>query len=265
MKHHRSRTEPIWVTALLLGVAFPVGLRGQEQAALRGVVADALTDRPLGGVKLSIIGTDLTARTDKRGNYRLTRVPTGSVHVRLEHSRYAGSVTEITVSPSGLTIADFTLSPLSSVLDEIVVRGEPSGERGRKQGASVGLVSGADAAASTSGNALDLIDAGVAGVQINRGSSGQVGAGVRLQLRGLKSFLLSNDPLVYVDGIRVSETRGPSPNRITGPGVLDLIDPESIDRIEVLRGPAASALYGDGASNGVILIHTKKGGERTPD
>jgi TonB-dependent SusC/RagA subfamily outer membrane receptor len=92
----------------------------------------------------------------------------------------------------------------------------------------------------------------VSGVQLIR-RSGQVGQRYSLRIRGVRSFLFNGPPAIYVDGIRVSEHLG------TG-GVLDLLTTQDIGSVEVLRGPAAATVYGASASNGVILVTTRRGG-----
>jgi TonB-dependent SusC/RagA subfamily outer membrane receptor len=108
-----------------------------------------------------------------------------------------------------------------------------------------------EAVGTSAGDALKNIP----GVLISQ-PSGQVGSGIRIQLRGLRSLFAGNDPLVYVDGVRTSSHTSTRPG-VRGQSLLDLIPPSQIDRIEVLKGPAATARYGTGALPGVILIYTK--------
>lgn len=91
-------------------------------------------------------------------------------------------------------------------------------------------------------------------------SSGQVGAGASIVLRGLKSFTHGSQPVVYVDGVRLAETSGPGVSDVRR-SALDLIDAWTVRRIEVVRGPSALR-YGAGATGGVLLIFTKKGDTR---
>jgi TonB-dependent starch-binding outer membrane protein SusC len=95
--------------------------------------------------------------------------------------------------------------------------------------------------------------------------SGTTGSGGRILMRGISSLSLSNDPVIYVDGVRVGtsqqtygqESRGPQGKAAY---LLDFVDPRDIDRIEVLRGPATAVRFGLDAASGVILIYTKRGG-----
>ena len=85
-----------------------------------------------------------------------------------------------------------------------------------------------------------------------------MGTATQILLRGRKSLNLTGEPLYYVDGILMSPPSAPTARHRAGePSILDLIDPSTIERIEVLSGPAASAAFGLGSNNGVILIYTK--------
>ncbi|MBI4420637.1 MAG: TonB-dependent receptor plug domain-containing protein [Gemmatimonadetes bacterium] len=233
---------------LALPAALPEGVATQETATLEGRVFDARTGQVLDRVRLSVLGQRVRARTDDSGFYRLRKVPPGLINLRIERQGYAVAVEQVAVG--GVTTADFTLFSAATVLDAIVVEGRrpaDSSAAGRQDAASSGASPG------------EMV-ARVPGARVIR-LSGQVGAGTAIQLRGIKSFVSSGDPVIYVDGVRVADrvTSGLS-GRFRGPTALDLIDPGSIDRIEVLPGAAAAAMYGEGASNGVILIYTKKGG-----
>ena len=98
------------------------------------------------------------------------------------------------------------------------------------------------------------------GVQVLR-PNGSVGSGGRILIRGLKSIALPNDPVIYVDGIRIQASLANPVARGMEQGffALDFIDPATIDRIEVLRGPATAVRYGLDSAGGVILIYTKRG------
>lgn len=98
----------------------------------------------------------------------------------------------------------------------------------------------------------DALEGRLPGLDVLR-TSGQAGAGARLRLRGQNSLFRSSEPLVFVDGVRVS------PTIAGGPSVLDLLSPEEVQLIVVLRGPAAAALYGTDAGGGVILVYTQTG------
>ena len=242
---------------LLLGLALrlvvsPGVVAAQATATLEGHVFDAQTGKALVGARLSVLGQRAKTRTDETGFYRLRKIPPGLINLRIERDSYAVAIEQVAVG--GLTTADFTLFSAATVLDVVVVEADPPTRPAPT------LAPGARSAQSPPESSPSELVARVPGARVIR-LSGQVGGGTAIQLRGLKSFASSNDPVIYVDGVRVADrtTSGLS-GRFRGPTVLDLLDPASIDRIEVLPGAAAAALYGDGASNGVILIYTKQGG-----
>jgi TonB-dependent SusC/RagA subfamily outer membrane receptor len=111
-------------------------------------------------------------------------------------------------------------------------------------------------------NFQDLLTGRASGVSVI-GSSGQVGTGSRIRIRGASSLSLGNDPLIYVDGIRVdnAQATGPTNQGFSSSSISrwNDFDPDDIESIEVIKGPAAATLYGTEASNGVIQIITKKG------
>lgn len=258
------RRAAIWAWAMVIALlATPGRTFGQAKGSIDGWVTDAATGRALAGVEVLVLDHRVRARTDNMGAYRLRGVPAGKVHVRLERTGYAVTVEEVEVLSGEAMIADFTLALASTVLDAIVV----TGRRGRPppgEGASVGSLGPGDLSRSATGRTSELISRRVPGVLVWGG--GQAGAGVSVQIRGLNSFILSNEPLMFVDGVRVSNSAASPPrNRSRTQTILDLIDAASIDRIEVLRGPAAAMLYGDGATNGAILIYTKNGARADPD
>jgi TonB-linked SusC/RagA family outer membrane protein len=108
-------------------------------------------------------------------------------------------------------------------------------------------------------NVGDLLVGKAAGVQLLSGS--QVGAGQRIRIRGTSSLTLSNDPVVFVDGVRIDSRANAQVLGVGGAatGRLNDINPDDIENIDVIRGPSASALYGTDAANGVIVITTKRG------
>ena len=243
------------VVAATLLTALPAGLPAQATGSIEGQVVDTLSGRPLPGVRVAVVGADLSAKTNSSGVYRLRNVPVGGVNLRIQQAGYVGTVERLTVSGGTVTIAHFRLTPLSIVLDELLVTGRSQRQFDRQSGASVGSIRPADQERPPAGTTTDLMAGRLSGVDVVRGT-GQVGAGSRIQLRGPKSFILTNEPLVYVYGIRVPFATS------KGISILDQFDPDAIDRIELLRGAAAAMRYGTGARNGVVLIYTKRGTPR---
>ncbi len=230
---------PLWgALCVVFSVSLPQTAAAQESGALRGTVEDATTGRPLAGVRIAVQGTVFETRTARDGTYRFDEVPAGPVNVRLKFPLYATSIERVTVRLNRMTEADFLLRGMRYVLDELNIQARAFQRP----------------AATT---AAEVLTSSSAGVSVNRGT-GQVGTGSRILLRGVNSFSLSNDPIIYVDGVRVSNTlHKVGASAPVGLSILDIIPADLIERIEVLRGAAAAAQYGLGAANGVILVHTK--------
>ncbi len=233
-------------TLLLLAAAPP--LSGQVAATLRGVVRSAVTGEPVEGAVVRIVGTGVVNRTGEDGSYALLSVPVGVSVVRVTHPDHVGLAERLTVETSALLLRDFEMMAPAFVLREIVARAMrsveiPDATIGREE-----LEGGR--------GVRDVLD-GVTGVTLVR-TSGAVGTGYYLRVRGAKSFSFNRHPVVFIDGVRVKATGYDG-----GLGALELIDSGSVARIEVLKGPAAGAEYGPDAADGVVLITTRRGGRGT--
>jgi len=237
-----------WVALLLLA---PAGLAAQTTGTLVGDVVDAVSGAPISGATISLLrGRGGTARTDAGGSFKLQGIHGDTITLRVEHAGHVAMVDQVVLERRSTVTVQVRLWPLASVLETISVStGRPTSpsERGARLGA------GSDAkVVRTPG---ELVDGGVVGLDASR-AGGQLGGALRFQIRGHHSFTLPDDPLVYVDGIRIAPTKGVGPAG-SGLSILDVVDPASIDRIEVIRSVAAAQRYGLGAGNGVILIYTK--------
>jgi TonB-dependent starch-binding outer membrane protein SusC len=247
----------ISAAAVALFALLPMSAAGQQTGAATGTVYDA-DGQPLSGIKVSIEGKRRSAKTSKDGTFRLDRLEPGEVLVRFDGAGYVAVVEKVVIDAGWTTGVEIVMTPMVAMLDALVVE------------AGLGRIDGEVASRSSriSGDASEgdtFSKLGrVPGIQIMR-PNGSVGSGGRILMRGINSVALSNNPVIYVDGIRVSgsqpsfgqESRGP-----IGQGAynLDFVDPRDIDRIEIVRGPATAVRYGLDASSGVILIYTKRGG-----
>ncbi len=173
-------------------------------------------------------------------------------------------------------VVDFRITEEALQLDEIVITGTPGGTQRRAIGNVVTQVDVGDITQDVAiTNMQELLSGRTPGLQFTR-LSGNVGAGSPIKIRGVGSFNLSANPLIYVDGVRVNNNSRAGPTLGTGFGagddeqglgnasVLDDFNPEDIESIEIIKGPAAATLYGTEASAGVIQIITKKGNEGAP-
>lgn len=249
--------------ALLLGGA--VAAQAQ-QGTVQGRVVDQANLQPLVGAQVYLPGTQLGTLTDEKGNFRIAGVPAGIHEIRIRLIGYKTAVRNVTVLPSGSVTVDFQLSVSAVSLQEVVVTATGP-QRQQELGHAVSTIDAASQVQKTESNSItNLIQGNATGVSI-RESSGSVGTGSTIKIRGNSSISLDNTPLIYVDGIRVSNSNDIStPNSTVAvggqrPTRLGDLDPQDIQSIDILKGPSAVTLYGTEAAAGVILITTKRGRE----
>lgn len=254
-------------TAMLVSLPVVAGAQaaggggGANSATITGRVVDRSTQQPVAGATVRIIGTSRAAQTSEQGVYRLTNAPAGSVTVQAIRLGYAASSRPVTVVAAQTATLDFTLETAATQLDVVQVTATGQEQSRRESGVSTATISVPDQvpqAAVT--NLQTVLSSRAAGVTVQE-ESGTTGAGARIRIRGSNSVSLPNDPLIIVDGVRVNNNTAATSIGVGGQVTSRLNDmnPEEIDNIEVIRGPAAAALYGTAAANGVIQITTKRG------
>nr|WP_321227051.1 SusC/RagA family TonB-linked outer membrane protein [uncultured Psychroserpens sp.] len=228
---------------LVLTFLIPATFFGQSKVT--GTVTDEANALPLPGVNILVKGTTTGASTDFDGKYSIT-VNEGDV---LVFSYLGYSKKEIIYN--GLSPFNVTLSEDAGQLDEIVIIGY--GTTTRKD--ATGSVESVTAKDFTKGNIVtpeNLLQGRVAGVTVN--TSGAPGSGSEIKIRGGSSINASNNPLIVIDGLPITN------DNIGGSrGILSSINPNDIESFTVLKDASATAIYGSRASNGVIIIVTKKG------
>jgi TonB-linked SusC/RagA family outer membrane protein len=252
------RASSIALTAIgILGS----GARLHAQAAsgaISGRVTDAVAGTPLVGASIRVTGTQIGAQTGDDGRFIVRGVRPGTVDLQVNRIGYEVKHASATVVAGETAVVNVTLAQAAFSLAEVVttVTGTQSKAEISNTVATIDVASKIPEAAITSTG--QLLSGRASGVQVL--SSGTVGSGSRIRIRGQSSLSLSNDPIVYVDGVRVDA----GSSNVIGTGgtqesALDNINPEEIETIDVIKGPAAATLYGTQAANGVILITTKKG------
>lgn len=231
---------------LLTGIFLFSSIVMFAQQTMRGVVKDKATGETLPGVSVVVKGTTNGDSTDFDGVFTLNNVKTGDVLV-FTYLGFANK--EVTVGTNfNITVE---LEESSERLDEIVVVGYGTTTVKDATG-SVEAITEKD---FTKGNIVtpeNLLSGRVSGVTITQ--SGAPGSGGQIRIRGGSSISASNDPLIIIDGLPINNN-GVSGSR----GVLSTINPNDIESFSVLKDAAATAIYGSRASNGVIIITTKKG------
>lgn len=227
----------------------------QEQQ-VSGTVTDGATGQPLPGTNVRIQGTQTGTTTDVDGSYTIT-VPGPDAVLVFSFIGYQDQTVEV----GDRTVIDVTMEEAVGQLDEVVVTGYGTQERGDITGA-MSSVDVAEANVGQNASAQELLQGRVAGVSIIS-NSGEPGAGMRMRIRGQKSLSASSDPLVVLDGVAISSTTltpGGTQGASSSANPLAMINPQDIESIQVLKGTAATSIYGAQGSNGVILIETKSGG-----
>jgi TonB-linked SusC/RagA family outer membrane protein len=256
----------------LLGAGLVFGLlfatAASAQSTVSGRVTDTRSELPVSGVTVEVEGTRLGATTDVDGRYRIANVAAGAQTLVARRIGYASARRPVTVVSGQPATLDFGIVVSAMMLDEIVVTGTAGGELRRSVGNAVATIDAADMMAkSASTNLTSLLNARAPGLNVLP-TSGRLGAGPNIQIRGRSSIGLGNSPLVYLDGIRVNSNQGTGPSAVAGGlagqgsqigGRLNDLNPDDIESIEVISGPAAATIYGTEAANGVIQIITKRG------
>ena len=195
----------------------------------------------------------------------------GTYQLRVVRIGYLSEVRSVTVASGQTATADFSLTKAPYQLEAVVTTATGQ-QLTRELGNSIAKIETAKLVQEQPITQLqDVLNGRTAGVTMIA-SSGTVGGGARVRVRGLSSASLSNDPLVIVDGVRVEQG---SPSMTSGsfggtaigggrPNFLNNLNPEEIESMEIVKGPSAATLYGTQSANGVIVITTKKGRQSAP-
>ncbi|WPP53583.1 SusC/RagA family TonB-linked outer membrane protein [Catalinimonas niigatensis] len=259
MKHLLNK--PSWLFLL-----FVVSLGAMAQDPLtytvQGTVTDSYDD-PLIGATVQLVGTNVGTVTDFNGNYQLTfsRRP-GSYQLAFNYIGYERVTESISLSEDNTQLTlDKRLDMDLIGLSEVIVTGTSVATSKKQLGNAISTVSG-ESVSEVGAISVDQALAGkVAGALVQQ-NSGSPAGGISIRLRGVSTLAGSSDPLYIVDGVIISNSSselvdlgGSAQNRLVD------INPNDIERIEVIKGAAAAAIYGSRANNGVVQIFTKRGAQ----
>ncbi len=221
-----------------------------QSGSISGKIVDE-HNQPLPGATVTIDGTTLGGAADVNGNYKISGLKAGSYDLTAKFVGYEVLKKTATVGSAALEVS-FNLQPESRNLNEVVVIGYGT-QRKKDLTGSVVAVTSKDFNTGPVTTPEQLITGKVSGVQITS-NSGSPGSGSTIRIRGGSSLNASNDPLIVIDGVPVSNTA------ISGvANALSLINPNDIESFNILKDASATAIYGSRASNGVLIITTKKG------
>jgi TonB-dependent starch-binding outer membrane protein SusC len=252
----------LFVFCVTLGgiVLFGATTARAQDGTITGRVVDPTTTTPIPAAQVQVVGTTRGAVTADDGRFRITSVRPGTYQVRVLRIGFQASSQSVTLGSGQTVDLTFSLTPAVVTLDQVVTLATGETTRKREQGNVIGTLAPEPATLATAGNVSQLLTGRVPGVDVAT-PGGTVGSSARIRIRGASSLSLSNDPLIVVDGIRVDNNAASSTIGVGGqvPSRFNDINPEDIEKIDILKGPAAAALYGTAAANGVIQITTKHG------
>jgi TonB-linked SusC/RagA family outer membrane protein len=244
------------LTAAAFACCCSVALFAQG-TTITGTVNDEAGE-PLAGASIVVKGTTNGVVTDSKGNYSITVAGTDAV---LEASFMSFAPQEAAVG--GRTVIDFTLVEDLTELGEVVVTALGIKRDKKALGYAMQEVKGDKLTETRDANVANALAGKIAGVQIRQNGTG-VGGATNILIRGNNSIGGNNQPLIVVDGVPIDNFSNNTAdywgngNIDKGSGISD-ISPDDIESMSVLKGPAAAALYGSRAGNGVVMITTKKG------
>ncbi len=230
-----------------LSLLLIIPLLSSAQMTVSGVVTDQNTGEALPGVNILVVGTKNGTASDFDGRFRLQNVPENA---KIEFS-YVGYKTKIMPARPVMSVK---LSEDQEKLKEVIVVGYGSSKKSDLTG-SVDKLTPKNFEKGPVTSATSLLTGKIAGVTVTA-PSGAPGEGAKINIRGLSSLSLTNDPLYVVDGVPIGG--GVSGSRDN----LNFVNPNDIASIVILKDASATAIYGSRAANGVVLITTKKGKNR---
>ena len=216
-----------------------------QTGRISGTITGSETNQPIQGVRVTLLGTQLTVTSNPQGRYTIAGIAPGTYRLRASAIGYTPVIVDsIPVTAGGTANADIVLKHQTVELERVVTVGYGTLTKRDVTGA-IGQVSGEQIKTIPTTNAIEAIKGKVPGVDIV--STGyRPGSDVRVRIRGQRSLTASNDPLYVLDGIPMAG------------GIGDL-SPADIESIEVLKDASATAIYGSRGANGVILITSRRG------
>lgn len=238
--------KTIYKKLLFLLLMLPLSVLAQT--TVDGVVVDSKSNQPIPGVNVIIQGTQVGTSTDFDGKFKLTKLKSGD---KLVFS-FIGYKNE-TIAFDGQKSITVSMTEEANVLQEVVVQVGYGAVKKKDATGSVTVIGSKDFNKGANVTTENLLQGRVAGVTINTGG-GAPGSGSTIRIRGGSSLTASNDPLIVIDGLPLENST------VTGStSFLASLNPATIESISVLKDASATAIFGSRASNGVIIITTKKG------
>jgi len=233
-------TDLLWLLPIFL--FFPFWGFAQVKS-VTGTVADAQTNKPIVGASVSVKGTSQVTATDENGVFSIKAADNTNTTLTIAALNYK----TLEISASG-DLTNIQLTSINNDLDEVVVVGYGTKKKSDLTGA-ISSVSNETLVRGGNNNAVGALQGTVSGVNIARNNN-KPGGGYSIDMRGLSSISSSTTPLIVIDGV-------PGAN-------LDMINPDDIEKIDILKDASATAIYGSRGANGVVIVSTKRGKNGTP-
>lgn len=259
-----------WMAVLALALTPAVAA---QQRSISGRISNAVSDDPVVGATVSVMGAAVTAVTDGRGEFTLS-APDGAITLIVRAIGYKRR--QVPVAADQTTVAVRLEQDIFN-LEAVVVTGQATAVEQRNLPQAVSVVQAQDLARAPASTIESALQGKIPGALI-QSNSGAPGGGAQINLRGVSTINGSVDPLIVVDGLVISNAAiGNNINAITAAAaggnasnqdnpvnrIADL-NPADIERVEVLKGASAAAIYGSQASNGVVMITTRRGAAGAP-
>ncbi len=242
--------KTIYSKLLLLLLLLP--FTALAQSTLKGIISDATSGQPIPGANVVVEGTTNGTSTDIDGNFTLTNLKAGDQIV----VSFIGFSNQV-ISYTGQTTLNISLKEDATQLQEVVVIGYGTTTRKDATGA-VNVVSSKDFNKGAISTADQLLVGRSPGVRITN-AGGQPDAAPNIRIRGGSSLNAQNNPLIVIDGVPLDFV---NPAGVGNP--LSILNPNDIESFTILKDASATAIYGSRASNGVIIVTTKKGAAGAP-
>ena len=259
--HSHSGRNGLLLALFLL--CLPLLSFAQSGTTISGTVTDDLGD-PLPGVTVALEGTSVGTFTDADGTFTLSVSASTTSNILVFSYLGFGTQKQTLDFTQGNQTINMQLRPDITQLDEIVVTGNSVSTSRKQLGNSIASLQAADLTNTGAVGVDQALSGKVAGALVTQ-NSGDPAGGISIRLRGASTISGSSDPLYIVDGVLVNNSSnqlvdlgGNTQNRL-----VDL-NPDDIERIEIIKGAAAAAIYGSRASNGVVQIFTKRGKSGKP-
>ncbi|HJQ21099.1 MAG TPA: TonB-dependent receptor [Gemmatimonadaceae bacterium] len=234
-----------------------------QGTSIRGTVRDSASRAGVVGAQVQIVGTTRGTITDSVGEYIIRDVAAGTHSVRAQRLGYASATRTVRVNPGETAVADFAVNAVVPQLTEVVVTGYGTAQR-REVSSAVATVQAQEISNAPVAGVDAALQGKAAGVQVIQ-NAGNPGNGITVRVRGASSISASNQPLYVIDGVPMIrdnysqlDMAGQDVTAVTG------ISPDEIASLDILKDASAAAIYGSRASNGVVMITTKRGQANRP-